>query len=80
VSDLVRSDESDQIEFLSDTYLSHKCFIIILIELNSFGFLSPQFLVIHTIEISFKKYVELLIEKYLIDIVVNIIINITFII
>jgi hypothetical protein len=40
VSDLVRSDELDQIEFLSDAYLSHACFILISIELNSFVFIS----------------------------------------
>jgi hypothetical protein len=40
VSDLVSSDESDQIEFVSDACLSHACFILISIELNSFIFLS----------------------------------------
>jgi hypothetical protein len=39
VSDLVRSNESDQIEFLSDAYLSHACFTLISIELNSFVFI-----------------------------------------
>jgi hypothetical protein len=42
--------------------------------------LNPQFLIIHNIQVSFQRYVELLIEKYLIDIIVNIIININFII
>jgi hypothetical protein len=40
VSDLVRSNESDQIEFLSDAYLSHTDFTLISIELNSFVFIS----------------------------------------
>jgi hypothetical protein len=40
VSDLVRSNESDQIEFLSDAYLGHACFILISIELNFFVFIS----------------------------------------
>jgi hypothetical protein len=81
VSDLVRSNESDQIEFLSDTYLSHAGFTLISIELNSFVFISSmRFIVIYTIQISFERYVELLIEKYLIDIIVNIIINTNFII
>jgi hypothetical protein len=40
VSDLVKSNESDQIEFLSDAYLSHVGFTLILIELNSFVFIS----------------------------------------
>jgi hypothetical protein len=84
VSDLVRSDESDQIEFLSDVCLSNEGFILISIELIFFIFISSvlnsQFLIIHTIQISFERYVELLIKKYLIDIIVNIIININFII
>jgi hypothetical protein len=84
VSDLVISDESYQIKYLSDVYLSHACFTLISIELNSFVFiiylLNPQLFVIHTIQVSFEKYVELLIEKNLIDIIVNIIININFII
>jgi hypothetical protein len=84
VSDLVRSDESDQIEFLSNACLSHVGFTLISIELNSFLFiiylLNPQLLIIHTIQVSFERYVELLIQKYLIDIIVNIIININFII
>jgi hypothetical protein len=77
VSDLVRSDESDQIEFLSNACLSHVGFTLISIELNSFVFiiylLNPQLLIIHTIQVSFERYVELLIQKYLIDIIVNII-------
>jgi hypothetical protein len=40
VSNLVRSNETDQIEFLSDTYLSHAGFTVILIKLNSFVFIS----------------------------------------
>jgi hypothetical protein len=40
VSDLVRSDESDKIDFLSDAYLSHIGFTLISIELNSFVFIS----------------------------------------
>jgi hypothetical protein len=40
VYDLVRSNESDQIEFLSDAYLSHVGFTLISIELNSFVFIS----------------------------------------
>jgi hypothetical protein len=36
VSDLVRSDESDQIKFLNNACLSHAGFILISIELNSF--------------------------------------------
>jgi hypothetical protein len=82
VSDLVKSNESDQIEFLSNVYLSHVGFTLISIELNFFVFylLNPQFIVIYTIHVLFEKYVELLIEKYLIDIIVNIIININFII
>jgi hypothetical protein len=48
VSDLVRSNESDQIEFLSDTYLSHAGFTLISIELNSFSCfaLQDQFLTV----------------------------------
>jgi hypothetical protein len=40
VSNLVRSNESDQIEFLSDAYLSNAGFTLISIELNSFIFIS----------------------------------------
>jgi hypothetical protein len=40
VSDLVRSDDSDQIEFLTEACLSHAYFTLILIELNSFVFIS----------------------------------------
>jgi hypothetical protein len=40
VSDLVRSNESDQIEFLSDAYLSNVGFTLILIELNFFVYIS----------------------------------------
>jgi hypothetical protein len=40
VSDLVRSNESDQIEFLSEVYLSHARFTLISIELNYFIFIS----------------------------------------
>jgi hypothetical protein len=43
VSDLVRSDELDQIEFLSDACLSHVYFILISIELNYFVFISSIF-------------------------------------
>jgi hypothetical protein len=39
VFDLVRSDESDHIKFLSDVYLSHVCFTLISIELNSIVFI-----------------------------------------
>jgi hypothetical protein len=82
VSDLIRSDKSDQIEFLSDAYLSRTSFTLISIELKLFCIylFNHQFLVIHTIQILFEIYVELLIEKYLMDIIVNIIININFII
>jgi hypothetical protein len=80
VSDLIRSNESDQTEFLSDAYLSHAGFTLISIELNSFVFISSILNSSSSIQISFERYVELLIEKYLIDIIVNIIININFII
>jgi hypothetical protein len=40
VSDLVRWNESNQIEFLSDAYLSNAGFTLISIELNSFVFIS----------------------------------------
>jgi hypothetical protein len=40
VSDLVRLDESDQIEFLNDTCLSYAGFTLISIELNYFVFIS----------------------------------------
>jgi hypothetical protein len=80
VSDLIRSNESDQTEFLSDAYLSHASFTLISIELNSFVFISSILNSSSSIQISFERYVELLIEKYLIDIIVNIIININFII
>jgi hypothetical protein len=40
VSDLFRSDESYQIEFLSDACLSHVDFTLISIKLNSFEFIS----------------------------------------
>jgi hypothetical protein len=39
VSDLVRPNESYQIEFLNDTYLSHVGFTLISIELNSFVYI-----------------------------------------
>jgi hypothetical protein len=40
VFDLVKSNESDPIEFLCDAYLSHVDFTLISIELNSFVFIS----------------------------------------
>jgi hypothetical protein len=40
VSDLVKSNESYQIEFISDAYLSHVGFTLISIELNYFVFIS----------------------------------------
>jgi hypothetical protein len=73
VSELVKPDESEQIEFRSDAYLSPAGFILISIELNfCIYLLNPQFLVIHTIQILFEQYIELLIEKYLIDTIINI--------
>jgi hypothetical protein len=39
VSDLVRLNESYQIKFLNDACLSHACFTLISIELNSFVFI-----------------------------------------
>jgi hypothetical protein len=82
VSDLVKSNESYQIKFLSDAYLSYAGFTLISIELNSFVFISSILNSSSSIQYKFffEKYVELLIEKYLIDIIVNIIININFII
>jgi hypothetical protein len=82
VSDLIRPDESDKIEFLNDACLSHAGFTLISIELNSFVFISS--ILNSSSSIQYKFYLndifELLIEKYLIDTIVNIIININFII
>jgi hypothetical protein len=43
VSDLVKPNELDQIEFLSDACLSHTGFTLISVELNSFIFISSIF-------------------------------------
>jgi hypothetical protein len=43
MSDLVMSNESDQIEFLGDAYLSHAGFTLISIELIFFVFISSIF-------------------------------------
>jgi hypothetical protein len=70
VSDLVRSNESDHIKFLSDAYLSHVGFTLISIELNFFVFILSILNSSSSIQYKF----------HLIDIIVNIIININFII
>jgi hypothetical protein len=75
------SDESDQIKFLSDACLSHAGFTLISIELNFFVLITSILNSSSSIQYKFhfERYVELLIEKYLIDTIVNIIININFI-
>jgi hypothetical protein len=70
VSDLVKSDKSNQIEFLSDICLSHVGFTLISIELNYFVFISS--ILNSSSSIQYKFYLN--------DIIVNIIININFII
>jgi hypothetical protein len=56
VSDLVRSNDSNQLEFLSDAYLSHVSFTLISIELNSFVFISS--ILNSSLSIQYKFYLK----------------------